>query len=168
MSAQPHRCSDLHQRAKFVNSAQPSGPSFFNGLQVAEVAGACPLPRGFGDGGGAASLRVQAPPHACPHAPQWSPCRRRGWFWDRFMIGPGAPGRAVRAKLNRRIRPPAMLMSHLSIDRHAKYACRVPALNSGSLRKCGIKEGHQLRRHCRQSSSASRWKGASGPCVSQT
>jgi hypothetical protein len=62
-----------------------------------------------------------------------------------------------------RIRDLVMLISHLSIDGHAKLACRLPVLDSGSLRKCGITEGHQLQRHCRQSSSASRWKGALSP-----
>ena len=36
------------------------------------------------------------------------------------VVEGGAPGRAARANLKRRIRGLAMLISHLSIDMHAK------------------------------------------------
>lgn len=76
------------------------------------------------------------------HAPQWS----RAGVGDGFGIvgddggAEEVPGEPVHATLNRRIRDLVMLFSPLSIDRYAKSACRLPVLNGGSLRKCGIKE----------------------------
>jgi hypothetical protein len=66
----------------------------------------------------------------------------RGWFGIVRDYG-GAeevPGQPVHATLNRRIRDLVMLIPQLSIDRHAKLACRLPVLDSGSLRKCGTKQ----------------------------